>query len=231
MKALFYADWCTIREVLVRTLLVCALVAVPMVMMSGEAGGSASGVFAATLVTIMPIFYFMLSLFGGDEQTGWQEVRLALPVTTSVVVRARYAFLALAGFASALVGALVGVVTNVGFSLSAGTGLALGVSDVALSSVSVAAFGLAYMALLMPVAFKVGISKARVYFTLPFFLPLLLNVPAVANALGGVVGQLERLTAAFGSPLPIAAAGMCVCVVIYLVSMRISERVYASRDF
>lgn len=231
MKALFYADWCTIRETFARTVLVCAIVAVPMVAASYTDGSDAPGVFAATIVTVMPIFYFMLGLFGADEQAGWQEVRLALPVTPSSVVRARYAFLALAGFGAALVGTLCGLLTNVLFSAFAKLMVPRGVFTIAASALGVAAFGLAYMALLMPMAFKIGISKARVYFTLPFFIPLLLNVPPVRDAFAGMTSQLEHMSDAMGTPLPLLAAGFLVCVAIYLVSMRVSERVYAARDF
>lgn len=231
MKALFYADWCTIRSTFVRTLLICGLVAIPLTVATYEGGGDAPGIFVASIITVMPLFYFMLGLFGGDEQQGWEETRLALPITTGIVVRARYAFLALSGLCVAVAGSVLGIVTNLAFSAFGNLTAPPSALEAMAAAFGSAAFALAYLALLMPMSFKIGIAKSRVYFTIPFMLPLLLNVGPVRDFFTSLVGRLDAISTALGSPAPLIGAGVCVCALIYLVSMRISELVYASRDF
>ena len=84
---------------------------------------------------------------------------------------------------------------------------------------------------MMPYVFKVGMTKARITFSLPFMLCLLLNVGPVRDVVMGLGNALQRLEASLGSPAPIFAAIVVATAVLYVVSMRISERIYARRDF
>ena len=53
----------------------------------------------------------------------------------------------------------------------------------------------------------------------------------VARKVMGLGNALQRLEASLGSPAPIFAAIVVATAVLYVVSMRISERIYARRDF
>lgn len=231
MSALLYADWCTIKNVMARYLGICLVVVVPVVVMSNEGGSDAPGVFAASMFTVMLLFYVMLSVFSADETAAWEQMRLTLPVTTRTVVRERYAFLVLAAFALATVGSALGVATNVVLSALGMLTVPRGVVEVLGGAFGTAAFGLGYLALVIPYVFKVGMGKARITFSLPFIACMALNVGPVRDAFLGVLNWLEATSAALGSPLPLLAAGLALIVAVYLVSMLVSERLYAARDF
>lgn len=231
MRALLFSDWCTVRGTLGRVLAVCLIVTCPLVLMSSGEGAIAPGAFAASIVTIMVVFYAMLGLFGSDEQLGWEEARLALPFTARHVVRARYAFLALMTLASAVVGTLVGIVTDLLLSAAGSLSVPHGALEVAGAAAGVAAGGLAYLGIIIPLVFKMGMSRSRMFFSAAFLLPLLFNVEPVRRVATGMLNWLEATSTAVGSPVPLALAYAALCTVAYLVSMLISERIYAARDF
>ncbi len=230
MRALFYADWCSIRNTLVRYLWVCLIIIFPITAMVGEGATTGAGVMAGSMFTVMMVFYSMLTLFGSDEAGDWEQMRLTLPVTPRLVVRERYAFLALTGMAIAAIGTAAGVLVNVGLSIFVAPSTP-GVLEVIGGAFGSALIALAYMALIMPYVFKVGIAKARMTFSLPFILCLLINVGPVRDVTRGFVNSLERLEHTLGSPAPIFAVIVLVAVALYVASMLIAERTYARRDF
>ncbi|MDO5120217.1 MAG: ABC-2 transporter permease, partial [Coriobacteriales bacterium] len=183
-----------------------------------------------SMFTVMMVFYSMLTLFGNDEAGDWEQMRLTLPVTPRLVVRERYAFLALTGMAIAAIGTAAGVLVNVGLSIFVAPSTP-GVLEVIGGAFGSALIALAYMALIMPYVFKVGIAKARMTFSLPFILCLLINVGPVRDVTRGFVNSLERLEHTLGSPAPIFAVIVLVAVALYAASMLIAERTYARRDF
>lgn len=230
MRALFYADWCCIRNTLVRYLWVCLIIIFPIVAMISAGATTGAGVMAGSMFTAMMVFYAMLNLFGSDEAGDWEQMRLTLPVTPRLVVRERYAFLALTGMAIAAIGTAAGVLVNVGLSIFVAP-TAPGVLEAIGGAYGSAVIALAYMALVMPYVFKVGISKARITFSMPFILCLLFNVGPVREVTRGFIDSLERLEATLGSPIPIFAVIILVSAALYVSSMFIAERTYAHRDF
>ncbi|MBR1828089.1 MAG: ABC-2 transporter permease [Atopobiaceae bacterium] len=231
MKALLYSDWCLMRNTIVRYLGVCMIIVIPIVGMANGDASAAHGVMVASMFTAMLLFYAMLGLFGSDEQGDWEQMRLALPVTPRLVVRERYVFLVLAGLAIVAAGTVVGMLTNVILSALASLAVPRGLAEVAGGALGAAIVALAYLALMMPYVFKVGMTKARITFSLPFILCLLLNVGPVRDVVMGLGGALEHLEATLGSPAPIFAAIVVATAALYVVSMRISESIYARRDF
>ena len=123
------------------------------------------------------------------------------------------------------------MLTNAILSAFAALNVPRGVLEVAGGALGAAVIALAYLALMMPYVFKVGMTKARITFSLPFMLCLLLNVGPVRDVVMGLGNALQRLEASLGSPAPIFAAIVVATAVLYVVSMRISERIYARRDF
>ena len=231
MKALLYSDWCLMRNTIVRYLGVCMIIVIPIVGMANGDASAAPGVMAASMFTAMLLFYAMLGLFGSDEQGDWEQMRRALPVTPRLVVRERYVFLVLAGLAIVAAGTVVGMLTNVILSALASLAVPRDLAEVAGGALGAAIVALAYLALMMPYVFKVGMTKARITFSLPFILCLLLNVGPVRDVVMGLGGALEHLEATMGSPAPIFAAIVVATAALYVVSMRISESIYARRDF
>ena len=231
MKALIYSDWCAVRGMLARILVLCPIIMVPLMVLVGDGGEEDIGVMAACMIVMMAAFYIMLAVFGADEQGDWEQMRLSLPVTSRDVVRARYAFVALASLATALVGAALGVIIGGLISLFMASGTPSNVLAVVGASLGSATGALAYLSLLMPVTFKMGLAKARIFFSLPFFLIMLLNVEPVGDAVRGMVARLDLMSDALGSPAPLVIAGALVAGVLYAISLVVSERLYAARDF
>lgn len=233
MRALLFCDWCAVRDSLSRVLAMSAIVAVPIAFASGdgEAAAASAQAAAAPILTMMMTFYLMIGVFGADEQGGWEQVRLALPVTARDVVRERYACIAIGAFAAALVGTVASVVLGLVFGLIAGQGLQADPLEALAAALGMAVGALSYMALLMPVVFRMGLAKARVLFSLPFVLIMLLSIGPVSGAVRGLVERLDGLSATLGSPAPLVAGAMGVAALLYGASMLASERIYAARDF
>ena len=102
---------------------------------------------------------------------------------------------------------------------------------IVLTSLGTALVVIAFLAIEMPIVFKLGISKARMAFTVPFLLCLLINVEPVRNAIIPVLESLEAFACSLGSPAPLFAGAAVIVALLYLGSMRVSESIYAARDF
>lgn len=230
MRALLYADWCVVKSTIGRLLLVCLLVASPMVLMSQEDPQEASGIIVATLLVMMTLFYACIDLFGMDETFDWEQVRLALPTTPRQVVRARYAFVALTALVATILGTVLGGLVELLLAqgrVPAGMTAPL---ELAQGAMVASVLGLASLAPIMPIAYRLGIRKGRMFFALPFFLTMLLNVEAVRIAVSSLVERVLHLVEALGSPAPLYAAGAVLALGLYLASMLLSERLYAARE-
>lgn len=239
MKALLFSDWCTLKGIAKSypiPALVVAVVATAAGIQDVEplAGAVATHVHSSIVSVGLMMFSFFgfFSLFGNDEREGWEAVRLSLPVTRRTVVRARY-------LALVILFALVAVVVNlVGIVAGAGTALALHGQVGFMSPVEVmlltglfAVVYLLYLGLTTPVVFKMGISKARIYFSLPFMLCLLFTIEPVKERLQQLPLSLEEISASMGSPIIPLLATLAVAAAVFGASMLVSERIYAQRDF
>lgn len=239
MKALLFSDWCTLRGVsrnYPAPAMIVALVATFAGIQSVEpvANAIATHVHASIVSVGLMMFSFFgyFSLFGNDEREGWEAVRLALPVTRRTVVRSRYlALILLFGMVSVAVN-LIGVI------MGAGTALALygqvgfvSLPEGALLTGLFLVVYLGYLGLTTPIVFKMGLSKARIYFSLPFMLCLLFTLDPVKEALQRTPISLDEISGSPSSLLPLLAVGLVVALAIYGTSMLVSERIYEARDF
>ena len=232
MKALMYADWCAVKSIFLRYLAIVLVIVTPIVAMSNADGESAPGVFVAAMSVAMLSFYLVISLFGSDEWQGWEAFRLSFPVDARMVVRGRYAFLACMVAGICLLGALMGIAVEKLLPVVQGAlNVPRGAQVIFLSALGAALASLAVLSLEMPLLFRLGMSRARMAFTLPFLLFLLPTIEPVRNALTGPVHAIESFVGSLPSPLPLfAGAALAVCA-LYLASMTLSERLYAARDF
>lgn len=239
MKALLFSDWCTLKGVsrnYPAPAMIVALVATFAGIQSVEpvANAIATHVHASIVSVGLMMFSFFgyFSLFGNDEREGWEAVRLALPVTRRTVVRSRYlALILLFGMVSVAVN-LIGVI------MGAGTALALygqvgfvSLPEGALLTGLFLVVYLGYLGLTTPIVFKMGLSKARIYFSLPFMLCLLFTLDPVKEALQRTPISLDEISGSPSSLLPLLAVGLVVALAIYGTSMLVSERIYEARDF
>lgn len=238
MKALLYSDWCVAKG----SARQYPVVALAIAFIAGVSGISSVDPTATDIAShihtivvssgvMMIAFFGFFAFFGNDEREGWEALRLSLPVTRRTVVRSRYvtllAWIVLLEVIANLAGMLIGLVAA--YALYGAPGF-LPLGEMALLSVLTTAVYLIYLSIEIPIFFKKGLTAARLYFSLPFFACMLFTFEPVQQVANKVAGQLIRLADTVGMPLLLVAL-MCLACATYGVSMLISERIYAKRDF
>lgn len=113
--------------------------------------------FAASFLSVLCIM-MPVNVFAYDEQAKWDKYAAALPSGRAGVVGARYLFTLIVGLSAM---ALVAVIHTVLFFL--GRSEAPSLLDAVFSSLFSAAFGILMNALLLPLLFKFGAQKGRIY--------------------------------------------------------------------
>lgn len=231
MKSLLYSDWCVTKSTIVRVLAVCLLVTIPVCLASMSDGQQAPGVFAAALLVTMSTFYVTIGLFGVDEQNEWERVRMTMPITISTFVRARYAFVIATAFAAAVLGTALGAIIQALPLASASAPVSGGVAEILAGALGVSVAVVGYISLIMPLLFKLGMAKSRVFISLPFFLCLLFTLDPVQGAANSVKDALAGMVAGLGTPMPLYLAGIALVLALLAASVAVSERLYRSREF
>ena len=235
MKALMYADLCAVRRVIWGNALVSLLVVAPVIVASGSGAGDtqmAAGVMIAAMVVAMLSFFLAIHLFGTDETNDWQTVRLTMPFTAREVVRSRYASVACGVAALACMATVVGFAAQALWSLVAGGNVVVrGLVEVFAAAAMAGLTVLFSFSFSMPFVFRMGVSKARLAFSAPYLLMTLFSLSPVRDFALGILAGLESLERSLGTPLPLFAAAFALVAAVYLVSMKLSEGLYAARDF
>lgn len=232
MLALMYTDWTVVRRTFLRYLLVTLIIMTPIVAMSNDEGELSAGVAVAAMSVMMITIYLALGLFGVDEANDWERFRLTLPTSARQVVRSRYALAALVTAGTAVVGMVLAVIAQWVILAAHGSITApRGVVTIGLTALGAGIVALAFLSLEMPIVFRLGISKARMAFTIPFLLCMLLTIGPVRDAIMPILDSVEALANSLGTPAPLFAGAVAVVALLYLASMRLSEGIYAARDF
>lgn len=180
---------------------------------------AAVGIFPISFITAMVQIIIMmlpLSAFSYDELSKWDRYAFSLPLSRRAVAGARYLFALLLSFFSALFGLLVCLVLSLFFH-------APDLMENCLTVMVSLALGLLYCDILLPLTYKLGPERARPYFYLVIFLPIILLFGAFKLGLLGGLAFLLKLpdatviTFLFLLPLlPLMGMG-----VSYLISCRI----------
>lgn len=228
MKAMVFSDLITARNsfgaLLGITLFVSAFIAV----------GTDTLIAAVACMGAMVPFMYLFSISAYDEQGGWEQFRLTLPLTRRQVAYGRYAsMLALTGCAMVLAlaaGLLIGAVAG---ALPAGMvpeGLLLGVTTPEMLVVAVVAVGLIILlsaAVTLPLVMRFGMTKG----TRLVPVVMLLALSAVAGLLGtglDTIGLDAVLTS--GSIMMVMAVGAVVALSLYGASALLAARLYEQRE-
>lgn len=182
---------------------------------------AALSIFPVSIVTTLVQLIIMmlpLSTFSYDELAKWDRYAFSLPLGRRAVAGARYLFALLLALFSALFGLLVCLALSLFFHAS----------DLVENCLTVTvslALGLLYCDILLPLTYKLGPERARPYFYLVIFLPIVLLFGAFKLGLLGGLAFLLKLpdatviTFLFLLPLlPLVGMG-----VSYLISCRILE--------
>ena len=167
--------------------------------------------FFVTYLSVMCIM-FPVNLFAYDEQARWDKYAAALPAGRAGMVKARYLFTILICFGTLVFALLLQLIVAL-FTGVQGQER----TDLLLSGLLPTAYGIFMNAVLLPLLFKFGSQKGRIY------LILALGV-GVGVIFGGLTGlkrmgiPLSALTVPFFA-LPVA--GLLVLMPSYLLSKRI----------
>lgn len=182
---------------------------------------AALGIFPISIVTTLVQLIIMmlpLSTFSYDELAKWDRYAFSLPLGRRAVAGARYLFALLLSLFAALFGLVSCLVLSVFFH---DPNLVENCLTVTVSL----ALGLLYCDILLPLTYKLGPERARPYFYLVLFLPIVLLFGAFKLGLLGGLAFLLKLpdatviTFLFLLPLlPLVGMG-----VSYLISCRILE--------
>lgn len=183
-----------------------------------------------------------MSAFAYDENNAWETTRLALPVSRGEVVTARYLMAV-----TFTVGAFILAMAIVGVLWVAGQVLPLP-ADIAavfeldgddLLSIVFSAGATACMAAIvtsvtLPLAFKMGNTKATQY--APFVICALMFAGAIvfANVAGsGVLADMQGVFEWMTQPVNLmltAGGALVVAAALMAVSAGVARRIYANRD-
>ena len=238
MKALLFADFCTIRksigQYLFSVVLICGIVTFTS-FNGGLDPEEAAGIVQGNIMSIAPLmfaFYAFFALFGQDEHEGWESMRLSMPFTRWQIVASRYAMmLIIIAVLLAVFGLLAAVITAIVTMVRFGAVTLMPAEAVAAAIVLCLAVSLIYLGIEMPIFFKMGFMKARLYFTLPFFACMLFILEPVQQAAEAVGMQVMGLIEAMGGPALLMIAGVAIAVAVYFVSSRVSLSLYRGREF
>lgn len=182
---------------------------------------AALGIFPVSIVTTLVQLIIMmmpLSTFSYDELARWDRYAFSLPLGRRAVAGARYLFALLLSLFAALFGLVSCLILSVFFH---DPNLVENCLTVTVSL----ALGLLYCDILLPLTYKLGPERARPYFYLVIFLPIILLFGAFKLGLLNNLVFLLKLPDAVVIPfllllplLPLAGMG-----VSYLISCRILE--------
>lgn len=177
---------------------------------------------ASMYVTMMTMMYLMITtmqLYSMDERAKWDLIAVTMPAGRGAIVGARYLFLALAGLAVGLLGLAVSAV----LVLFTGAGDWLGTALPGTAMMLM--LFLVITSLVAPISYKLGTEKARMYVLLAFAVPYVITILAAPywSAALEAMGAVPRWL--------LLAAGLLLCGGGYLLSWRISSRIYEKKEF
>lgn len=183
---------------------------------------AALGIFPISFITAMVqviIMMLPLSAFSYDELSKWDRYAFSLPLSRRAVAGARYLFALILTLFAALFGLVTCLILSLAFH---DPNLVENCMTVMVSL----GLGLLYCDILLPLTYKLGPERARPYFYLVIFLPIILLVGASKLGLLDGLSFLEQIpeasAIAFVLLLPLLPLlGMGVS---YLISCRILER-------
>lgn len=182
---------------------------------------TALGIFPISFVTTLVQLIIMmlpLSTFSYDELAKWDRYAFSLPLGRRAVAGARYLFALLLSLFAALFGLVSCLVLSAFFH---DPNLVENCLTVTVSL----AMGLLYCDILLPLTYKLGPERARPYFYLVIFLPIILLFGAYKLGLLNNLAFLLKLPDAVVIPflLLLPLLPLMGMVVSFLISCRILE--------
>ncbi len=212
MKGLLIKDLCNLKQVGRQTLLVLAVMAAWCAFLNN-----------AQIFSMMMALYSMMLMFTAmsyDEMANFDKYALTLPVTRADLVRTKYVLLVLLFGA----GMLVGLLGEVIFFLLRGAG-ELTLLEQTASLFTVAVFYLLGFLVLIPVIFRLGMEKARLFLSLIFV--------AMFGLIwvGVLLARSLEIEITEGMVIGAIVAGVLLTAACFFLSYRVSLRIVKRKEW
>lgn len=190
------------------------------------------------LVGVMVSVTCAFTLLALDERNRWEAFRLALPLSRRNVVVGRYASL----FASSTIGFAVGVIASILVLASVLMGLGYGsagalfmASNVALSAYALAGVAGALiisvmLSVMLPLAFRFGMTRAVRFVPMIVVVAVLLAFAATTSGSADFIVAFSDVLLSAGGIWAFAAFGAVLSLAIYVLSAVVACRLYESRE-
>lgn len=172
-------------------------------------------IFMMILLTSMMIVTSMAY----DESTKWDKYALTMPITKEDLVKSKYALLVLL----ALSGGIISIIF--GFIISKFIGVT-NYKELLLTSGGVALASLFLFSILLPIIFKLGTEKARIFMMLIFAIPAILVT--------GLSSFLKDLSIPMPTEEQIKYLGYVspiIVLIFFVISYQISVSILNKKDF
>ena len=231
MKAMFLSDVLVARKYLSQQLVISILVGAFIAVMMGNLYAT-----APTIGVMMP-FSLAVTILALDERAGWQQFRLALPITRADVVIGRYASFALLCLAGIAIGLLATLIL-IAAAQAAPTVPQLAVlmenfswQALLIASVASVAILLLMLAIVMPAFVRFGMTKAVRLIPLIVIVFVLIAFQAVdGNIAAELVKNVEGLLQTPGGDAALIAGVLALAAALYAASAALSVKLYAKRE-
>ena len=184
-------------------------------------------------VAVMVPYLMCYSMAMGDEMSGWERLRLTLPMGRNVVVHSRYASVILIAIATCVLAfilnivllAIIGAIPQLSGWLGGMAFTGEKVVGMLASAVLAFAMCLLFCSFTLPFMFRFGITRAT-RFVPVLAVVVMLVVFAALSEEAGVIASLEAI-----SPFMVAVVAILVGVVVCAASVVIATRMLERREF
>lgn len=202
MKGLLLKDLITLKA---QAKVMAALIAFYVFLALSSQNNAMFGGIISVMAAILPV-----TSLSYDEKAKWDKYALSMPVSRKDMVISKYLLGLLLLGAAFLI--------NMLFNIFAATDT---IKDVFILSYSLAAVGLVFLSLILPVLFQFGVEKGRLFMFIILFLP---TATVVIWAKSGLQkpGEEALHTLLTVSPL--------IVVAILVISVLLSLKIYAKKE-
>lgn len=182
-----------------------------IVLLSIVPGFSSAG-FAIVYAALLPV-----TAMSYDERAKWDKLAVMMPFTPKELVVSKF----LLGYLSIGAATLVCIIGQyAGFMFRSGTTIGM---ELIAELLIVVAVALVLMSVNLPLMFKLGVEKGRVAF-------LVLTVAVVISGVAYCDKFIERLDKAGSDVLHISVTALIVGIIVSLISMISSVKIYEAKE-
>lgn len=227
MKTLILSDLLSQRSSLgqMASILVVVDIIMLICMQSPEA--------ALAAVAVMVPYLMCYGMAMGDEMSGWERLRLTLPMGRSVVVQSRYASVILIAIVTCvfafilnmLLLAIIGAIPQLSGWLGGMAFTGEKVVGMLASAALAFAMCLLFCSFTLPAMFRFGITRATRFIPVLAVVAMLV-VFAVLSEDAGIIASLDAV-----SPFMVAVVAILVSIAVCAASIVIASRMFERREF